>query len=141
MIQFIVGPRGSGKTQRIVEMANRATKETMGSVVFINGDHRRMMGLKYQIRFINANEFQIKDLNVFYGFLCGIIAGDYDIEHIYMDGVLERLSRDVDSIEKFVADVKKLSDKYNIQFVITMSGNPESVPVFLKEYVAEECIA
>lgn len=141
MIQFIVGPKGSGKTKRVIEMANRATEETKGNVVFIDGDHRRMMELKYQVRFINAKEFELRDLNVFYGFLCGIIAGDYDIEHIYIDGILEALGGDVRSIETFVADVKKLSDKFNVRFVITMSGTPESVPVFLKEYVAEECIA
>jgi len=142
MIHFIIGPKGSGKTKKVIEMANRAIEETKGNVVFIDGDYRKITGLKYRVRFINAREFDLKDLSVLYGFLCGIIARDYDIEHVYIDGIIEDLGGDVKSIEDFVMNVKKLSDKFNIQFVITMSGTPESVPVFLKEYMLEEeCIA
>ena len=119
MIQFIVGPKGSGKTRRVIEMANRATTETKGNIVFIDGDHRRMLELKYQVRFVNVNEFEIEDLNVLYGFLCGIIAGDYDVEQIYIDGILEALTGDINNIKSFVDNINKLSDKFNVNFIIT----------------------
>lgn len=141
MIQFIVGPKGSGKTRRVIEMANRATTETKGNIVFIDGDHRRMLELKYQVRFVNVNEFEIEDLNVLYGFLCGIIAGDYDVEQIYIDGILEALTGDINNIKSFVDNMNKLSDKFNVNFIITLSGSSESLPVFLREYVQDECIA
>ena len=141
MIQFIVGPKGSGKTRRVIEMANRATTETKGNIVFIDGDHRRMLELKYQVRFVNVNEFEIEDLNVLYGFLCGIIAGDYDVEQIYIDGILEALTGDINNIKSFVDNINKLSDKFNVNFIITLSGSSESLPVFLREYVQGECIA
>ncbi|MGI6189133.1 MAG: hypothetical protein GX041_03210 [Clostridiales bacterium] len=141
MIQFIVGPKGSGKTRRVIEMANRATTETKGNIVFIDGDHRRMLELKYQVRFVNVNEFEIEDLNVLYGFLCGIIAGDYDVEQIYIDGILEALTGDINNIKSFVDNINKLSDKFNVNFIITLSGSSESLPVFLREYVQDECIA
>lgn len=141
MIQFIVGPKGSGKTRRVIEMANRATTETKGNIVFIDGDHRRMLELKYQVRFVNVNEFEIEDLNVLYGFLCGIIAGDYDVEQIYIDGILEALTGDINNIKSFVDNISKLSDKFNVNFIITLSGSSESLPVFLREYVQDECIA
>ena len=35
MIQLIVGHKGSGKTKAIVEMANKAVKESKGYVVVI----------------------------------------------------------------------------------------------------------
>ena len=141
MIQFIVGPKGSGKTRRVIEMANRATTETKGNIVFIDGDHRRMLELKYQVRFVNVNEFEIEDLNVLYGFLCGIIAGDYDVEQIYIDGILEALTGDINNIKSFVDNINKLSDKFNVNFIITLSGSSESLPDFLREYVQEEYIA
>ena len=141
MIQFIVGPKGSGKTRRVIEMANRATTETKGNIVFIDGDHRRMLELNYQVRFVNVNEFEIEDLNVLYGFLCGIIAGDYDVEQIYIDGILEALTGDINNIKSFVDNMNKLSDKFNVNFIITLSGSSESLPVFLREYVQDECIA
>ncbi|NLO82834.1 MAG: hypothetical protein GX094_07240 [Clostridiales bacterium] len=141
MIHFIVGPRGSGKTRRVIEMANRATQETKGNIVFIDGDHLRTRELKYQVRFVNINEFEIEDLDMLYGFLCGIIAGDYDVEQIYIDGILEALAGDVNKVESFVGNIRKLSDRFNVNFIVTLSGSPESLPVFLKEYVLDECIA
>lgn len=136
MIKFIIGPKGTGKTRTMVEMANRALEDSKGEIVFINGDNRHMIELNYRIRFINAKEFGIKQLNVFYGFLSGIIARNYDTDQIYIDGLLDIINGDLQEIERFIFDVKKLSDKFDIHFIITLNGNPDSVPAFLKEYIA-----
>ncbi len=136
MIKFIIGPKGTGKTRTMVELANRALEDTKGEIVFINGDDRHMIELNFRIRYVNAKEFGIKKLNVFYGFLAGIIARNYDTDQIYIDGLLDILSGDLEEIERFIFDIKKLSDKFNIHFIITFNGNPDSAPAFLKEYIA-----
>lgn len=136
MIKFIIGPKGTGKTKTLVEMANKSLKECKGEIVFINGENRHMIELNHRIRFINAREFGIRELNVFYGFLAGIIARNYDTDQIYIDGLLDIIGKDKSEIERFIFDVKKLSDKFDIRFIITMNGNPDSVPAFLKEYIA-----
>jgi len=136
MIKFIIGPKGTGKTRTLVEMANKSLKECKGEIVFINGENRHMIELNHRIRFINAREFGIRELNVFYGFLAGIIARNYDTDQIYIDGLLDIIGKDKKEIERFIFDVKKLSDKFDIRFIITMNGNPDSVPAFLKEYIA-----
>ncbi len=136
MIKFIIGPKGTGKTKTLVEMANKSLKECKGEIVFINGENRHMIELNHRVRFINAKEFGIRELNVFYGFLAGIIARNYDTDQIYIDGLLDIIGKDKSEIERFIFDVKKLSDKFDIRFIITMNGNPDSVPAFLKEYIA-----
>lgn len=136
MIKFIIGPKGTGKTRTLVEMANKSLKECKGEIVFINGENRHMIELNHRIRFINAREFGIRELNVFYGFLAGIIARNYDTDQIYIDGLLDIIGKDKKEIERFIFDVKKLSDRFDIRFTITMNGNPDSVPAFLKEYIA-----
>lgn len=136
MIKVIIGQKGTGKTRRMVDMANKAIAESKGEIVFVNGDNRHMIDLKHQIRFINAKEFGVKELNMFYGFLSGIIARNYDTDQIYIDGLLDTVSGDLAEIERFMFDIKKLSDKFDIHFIITMNGNPESAPAFLKEYIA-----
>ncbi|WZL77673.1 hypothetical protein QBE55_08890 [Eubacteriales bacterium mix99] len=136
MIKFIIGPKGTGKTKTLVEMANKSLKECKGEIVFINGENRHMIELNHRIRFINAREFGIRELNVFYGFLAGIIARNYDTDQIYIDGLLDIIGKDKKEIERFIFDVKKLSDRFDIRFTITMNGNPDSVPAFLKEYIA-----
>ncbi|HBG75881.1 MAG TPA: hypothetical protein DDW86_02870 [Clostridiales bacterium] len=117
-------------------MANKSLKECKGEIVFINGENRHMIELNHRIRFINAREFGIRELNVFYGFLAGIIARNYDTDQIYIDGLLDIIGKDKKEIERFIFDVKKLSDRFDIRFTITMNGNPDSVPAFLKEYIA-----
>jgi len=43
---------------------------------------------------------------------------------------------DLEEIRAFLLDIKKLSDKFNIKFFITMNGNPNDAPAFLQEYIA-----
>ena len=136
MIKLIIGPKGTGKTRTMVELANEALKDSKGEIVFINGDNRHMIELNHEIRFVNTREFGIRKLNVFYGFLAGIIARNYDTDQIYIDGLLDIITGDLKETERFLFDVKKLSDKFNIRFIITLNGNPDSVPAFLKEYIA-----
>ncbi|MFY9176718.1 MAG: hypothetical protein WBI74_01055 [Caldicoprobacterales bacterium] len=136
MIQAVVGGKGTGKTKTLVNMANKALEEAKGEIVFISGEKRRMIELNHRIRLVRLREFDIKDLEMFYGFLNGIIAQNYDIEMIYIDGLLEFLNEDIASIGDFLSDMNRISEKFNIKFIISMNGDPSSVPTFLKEYIA-----
>ena len=78
MIQVIFGKKGSGKTKRILDMANASVKEAKGNVLFIDDDKSYTLSLKPQIRFIDASEYAVKGKAPFYGFLAGILAGNYD---------------------------------------------------------------
>jgi len=73
---------------------------------------------------------------VFYGFLGGIVSTNYDIEQIYIDGFLEKFVHNTSGIESFLLNVNKLSKKFGISFFVSMDGDPESFPSFIKEYVA-----
>ncbi len=136
MIQAVVGGKGTGKTKTLVNMANKALEEAKGEIVFISAERRRMLELNHRIRLIRLREFDVKDLEVFYGFLNGIIAQNYDIERIYIDGLFEFLNEDITDIGDFLADINRISKQFNIKFVISMNGDPNSVPTFLKEYIA-----
>ncbi|MGI5851178.1 MAG: hypothetical protein GX340_07460 [Clostridiales bacterium] len=136
MIQAVVGGKGTGKTKTLVNMANKALDETKGEIVFISGERRRMIELNHRIRLIQLRDFDIKDMDVFYGFLSGIIAQNYDIERIFIDGLLEYLDEDLADIGDWIADIGKIAEEFNISFTISMNGDPDSVPTFLKEYIA-----
>ncbi|HHW70481.1 MAG TPA: hypothetical protein GX392_03950 [Clostridiales bacterium] len=135
MIRVIFGDRGTGKTKQIIDMANGAATEGFGDVVFIDSSNCYTIALDRKIRYININDYDIKDLREFYGFLSGVIAQNYDIDTIYMDGLLDMYRQETDAIETFFGDLKKLADNFNVKFYMTMSGNPENTPVFLKEYL------
>ena len=136
MIKLIVGEKGTGKTKAVIKMANDAVKEKKGDVIFIDGSSRYTMTLDRDIRFINLNDFRIDSLKMFYGFLSGIVAQNYDIDCIYIDGIFETINGQLQDIEAFFFDLKGLADKFSINFIITLTGNPQDVPTFLKDYIA-----
>jgi ABC-type branched-subunit amino acid transport system ATPase component len=136
MIKFIIGPKGTGKTRTVIDLANKALEDCKGEIVFVNGGNRHMIDLNYQIRYVNTREFGIRKLNEFYGFLSGLIARNYDTHQIYIDNLLEIGKGDLEEMKRFLTHVKKLSDKFNVKFDITMNGNPDSAPAFLQEYIA-----
>jgi len=136
MIKLIVGQKGSGKTKAMIEMANDAVNKVAGDIVFVDGSNRQMVDLSFKVRAINIKDFGITGVKDLYGFLCGILAGNYDINQIYLDGLFDILNFSGEDIEAFIFYIKKLSEKFNISFIISMNGNPETVPAYLKEYIA-----
>lgn len=130
-----MGAKGTGKTGKLVEMANEAARNAKGNVIFIDGDAGRMLEVDHSIRFINTDEFKVNQLDVFYGFLSGLIAGNYDIEKIYMDALLELAETNVESIHTFIEELKTLSERYSVDFVATISCTDEDAPEFLRPYI------
>ena len=49
---IIEGPKGSGKTQQMIEQANKQAKECRGNVVFIKKTHRDTASVAFDIRTI-----------------------------------------------------------------------------------------
>ena len=40
MIQVILGDKGSGKTKRLIDLANDALKQEHGNIIFVDDDKR-----------------------------------------------------------------------------------------------------
>ena len=86
MIQVFCARRGSGKTKRLIELANHQQITAKGDSVYIDDDSRQMLQLARGIRFVDTNEYNVDDCQSFYGMICGIISSNYDIEiSILMD--------------------------------------------------------
>lgn len=133
MIDFIYGSKGSGKTKRMIEMANSELETTNGSVLFVNDrDHYRST-VNNQIRFINTEEYNINDSEELYGFLCGLMASNYDISAIYIDNLLRIINADgPQSLKGLIEHLENLQIAQNIKFVLSISAEEENIPDFLK---------
>ena len=59
MINLILGANGSGKTQKLIEMANAELKKTDGLIVYIDRSDNHRREIDVQIRFLNAIEVGI----------------------------------------------------------------------------------
>lgn len=136
MIQLIFGEKGSGKTKKILELANQAAEQAKGSVVFIDEDERYMYDLNLSVRFINATEFALSGPKMFYGFLCGIAASDHDLECIVIDSFMHLVHHDLYSLKEMFDQLKGFSEKHGIRLILSLSCTPEQLPDFLKDLSA-----
>lgn len=135
MIQVIFGEKGAGKTKQILDMANESTKTAKGSIVFIADDGQYMFGLKRDIRFVDASSFHIDGPKMFYGFLCGIAAQDFDLEYIYIDGFHKIVRHPLDTLESMFREMDAFSQRNGTHIVISISGDASRIPDYLKPYI------
>jgi hypothetical protein len=136
MIQVLCGKRGSGKTKALINMANNEVMDCKGDIVYIDDDNRPMLALDRRIRFVATNEFELKDYNSFYGFLCGMLSEDYDIETIYIDGLFNIVSGSITDAAHLFLSMEKLSTSFGVKFYITVNHEHEEIPEFMAKYVA-----
>ncbi|WP_050606526.1 hypothetical protein [Clostridium niameyense] len=135
MIQVFCKQRGFGKTKELINKANDESSVNKGHIVYIDDDNRPMFALDTDIRFINTSEFKVNNCKSFYGFLCGIISEDYDIESIYIDGLFNIITEGIcDAAHLFYA-LETISENHNIDFYININ-HEEDLPKFLEKYVA-----
>lgn len=135
MVKFILGAKGSGKTKVMIKMANDAGKISDGNVVYIDRDRNHMHDLDRSLRFIETADFEIDTLKSFYGFLCGIISQNYDVEKIFIDGQRIISNAEDDKLEEFITILRNLGDKFGVSFIISSSREEEEAPLFLREYM------
>lgn len=135
MVHVFCNKRGSGKTKALINLANDKVNVGSGHIVFINDDNRPMLQLSKSIRFISTEGFDLKKQESFYGFLCGIISEDYDIDTVFIDGLFNIIEESLQNVAQLFYLIEKLSEKNNIHFYININGDNE-MPEFIKKYVA-----
>ena len=142
MIKLITGAKGTGKTKIIIDMANDNVETAKGDIVFITDTDRYMYSLRYQIRVINTECLKKTkgaiDERELIGFIKGILAGNHDIETLYIDGAHRMLNRTVSEMEDFFTDIYAVAKTTETRFVLTVSENEENFPDFLRKYQGEE---
>ena len=137
MIRIIYGKKGSGKTKKIIDAANEAVKVSTGELVFIDDDNRYMYDLRHEIRFVNATEYDVSSPETFMGFICGILAGNYDMKQLFIDGFLRLVKSDMADLEAFFVKLEKITHRHGVDVVISASAKDDEVPEFLKKFIQE----
>ena len=135
MIQVIAGKKGSGKTKRIIDMANKASQESKHDIVFIDDDNRYMFDLRHEVRFINAGDYNLVSDQMFMGFLAGAVAQNFDVGLILIDAFKKLIKCELDTTQWLFDRLEALSEKHSVDFVISISEDPAMLPDFIKKYV------
>lgn len=138
MIYIIDGAKGTGKTKKIIDKANASLSESKGDTVFLATTTRYRMEIKSQIKFVDTVSEGINTKELLFGFIKGMIAANYDIEYIFIDGVYKMMGVEIDSSE--MAELFMLLDKLgksnsSVHFVLTISCDREKLPGFISKYL------
>lgn len=121
MMNFICGPTGSGKTQKLITVANKELNNTNGLIVYIDKSDKHRLNIATQIRFINASEFSLGSADKFFGFICGLIAGNYDINRIFVDNIMNIANiSDHKQLNKLFSDISAFSSANGVAFYLTL---------------------
>lgn len=138
MMKLIVGSRGSGKTKQMVEMINESVKTNEGNTVCIEKGMKLTYDLDHKCRLIDMDEYDIQGYSMAYGFVAGLLAGNYDISEVYVDGILKigqkGGEKDLDGLGTFLERLEKLGGD-NVKFVVTVSADAADLPEGVKKYM------
>ncbi len=135
MLKIFAGLKGSGKTKNLIEMVNLATENSNGNVVCIEQGTKLKHEITNKARLIDTNAYGVDDWEKLYGFVCGILASNYDITDLFIDSALKICKNDIEGFESFVAKINPLLEENNVNFTLTASVEVEKIPASLKNYM------
>ncbi len=121
-MQLIVGVKGTGKTKTLIEEVNKASNETKGIVICIEYGRKLNNDITTRARLVDALEYGIDSADKLYGFVCGMVACNYDITEIFIDSALKICGDKVDEFEDFIIKTEKIASTYKINCVVTASA-------------------
>ena len=135
MIKIICGPKGSGKTKRAIDAANEAVATAKGHLMFITDTKRYMYDLKREVRFIDVTDYSVAGEDALCGFVKGAIAGSYDNEYVFIDGVARIAGKNLKDMSQLFYMLEKVAALRSLIIYITCSCAEEDLPEFIKKYL------
>ncbi|MBQ2085287.1 MAG: hypothetical protein II464_03360 [Oscillospiraceae bacterium] len=134
MIKLIVGSKGSGKTKTIIDMMNTSAEATEGHIVCIEKGMKSTYNIKSSIRIIDVDDYNIRGYDQFFGFFMGVLAGDYDIVEVYIDGILKVGDGDLEGLGTLLDKFADVAPEY-VSVIVTVSCDDEELPESVKKYL------
>ena len=133
MINLIPGKKGTGKTKILVDSIKKADENATGNVVCIERGMQLTYDLPHNVRLADAEEYGINSFDSFYGFVAGLMAGNYDIQEVFVDGILKIGGRDYDALGNMLEKVAGLTKDVNVTF--TVSADVDELPAKVKAFI------
>lgn len=135
MMKLIIGNEGTGKTMKLLDLANNAVTQAKGNLVYLDKNGRHMFEINNKIRLIDVSEFSFSDADEFFGFVCGILSQDRDIEAMFFDSFLKLANISREDVAKELEKFDALGKKYNIDLCIALSAEESDIPESLRSSI------
>lgn len=137
MVTLIIGKKGSGKTKKLIQLANEAVARSSGNVVVIDKGPKLTYDVTHKARLIDTDAYGVKGYEMLYGFISGICAGNYDVTDIFVDSTFKIATEGVAGIEAFVTKLNELEKETDANITLLVSAGEEALPTGLSA-VCEE---
>ena len=134
MIKLITGKKGTGKTKILIDQINEAVKSTNGNLVCIEKGDNIRRSISFRVRWCDTESFAIEGADAFYGFVAGMLAGNYDIKDVFVDGILKIVGRDYDALGNLFEKLDKLTGE-EATIVFTVSADESELPESVKQFI------
>lgn len=135
MVQLIIGKKGKGKTKHLLDKVNTEVQNVSGNIVYLDKSTKHMYELNNKIRLIDVSSYLITNSDEFIGFISGIISQDHDLEQMYFDSFLKIACIEGEDIEPIISKLEKLSEAFNVNFVLSISVDEDEVPASMKDKI------
>jgi len=135
MVQLIVGEKGKGKTKHLLDKVNNEIKTIPGNIVYLDKSTKHMYELNNKVRLIDVSQYAIEDNAEFLGFISGIISRDHDLQQMYFDSFLKIAKLEGQDITPAIAKLEKISERFGVDFILSISLNEDALPEELKSKV------
>lgn len=134
MIKLITGKKGTGKTKILIDQINDAVKSTNGNLVCIEKGDNIRRSISFRVRWCDTESFAIEGYDAFYGFVAGMLAGNFDIQDVFVDGILKIGGRDYDAFGTLLEKLDKITGN-DATVVFTVSADAEELPESVKQFI------
>ena len=135
MVRVIMGKKGSGKTKQMIDLVNTAIQNENGNVVCIERDRKLTYDIHYNIRLVEASEYDITSYEFLKGMISGLYAGNYDITHVFVDSLCKIVNCEcMNKAEEFLDWLNVFGDDHNIKFTVTISAEVDSATDGIRKY-------
>ena len=136
MIKIVYGPKGFGKTKIMLDEVNNAGSTAKGNVVFITDKRFSTVNVNFNVRCVYTEDHDIVGAVAFNGFINGLLAGNSDIEYVFIDGLKRIIGNEMEGGEKLFGSIKQLQEEYpDLKFVISVSASYDELPAYVAELV------
>ena len=128
MVTLLIGHKGSGKTKKLMSLANEAVTKSSGNVVVIEKGAKLTYDVTHKARLIDTDQYKISGYDVLFGFISGICAGNYDVTDIFVDSTFKICSNDKEALKDFVSKLNVLSENAETNVTLLISADKSELP-------------
>lgn len=128
MVTLLIGKKGTGKTKKLISLANEAVAASSGNVVVIEKGSKLTYDVTHKARLIDTDQYLVNGYDMLFGFISGICAGNYDVTDILVDSTFKICPEGVAGIENFTKKLQELSETASTNIVLLISADENEIP-------------